>query len=112
MSYRAPFAVEINYKTVRWQNRPVRLVRISNEPAGPSGFVEAGELPAEDSNANTLDQIMAELLGALPNDGIATYVMSHHSFPPVPAGLEEFPSHAYEDDTEGWTYIKLKTTFQ
>lgn len=112
MTYRYPAPVEINYKTVRWQNQPVRVMRIANEPSRPSAFVGAGELPAEDTNASALYQIMAELFTALPVDGIPAYVLSHQFFPPVPAGLEHFPAYAYEDDTEGWTHIQLKTVFQ
>lgn len=112
MTYQYPAPVEINYKTVCWQNQPVRVVRIANEPSRPSAFVGAGELPAEDHNASALDQIMAELLIVLPADGIPAYVLSYQFFPPVPAGLEKFSAYAYEDDTEGWTYIQLKTIFQ
>lgn len=74
MSYRYPTLIEISYKIVRWQGRPVRLVRIQNEPAGPSAFFSEGSLPAEDSNADALNHILAELPGTPPQDGIPTYI--------------------------------------
>ena len=111
MTYPYPTPVEINYKTVRWQDQPVRVVRIANEPSAPSAFTNAGELPAEDPNADALDHILAELPSVLPADGIQALVLSYRFFPPVPAGLENFPTHAYEDDTEGWICIQLKTVF-
>lgn len=111
MNYAHPIPVEISHKLVRWLGQRVRLVRISNEPGEPSGFVDAGELPEEDPNANVLDRILAELPEVLPPDGIPAYLLSDRFFPPIPAGLEQFPVHAYENDTEGWTLRTMKTTF-
>lgn len=112
MTYLYPTPVEISYKIVRWQGRPVRLVRLLNEPAGPSAFVNPGELPEADHNADAAELIWAELHEVFKDDRTPIYLETTRFFPPVAAGLENFPAHAFEDDAEGWTSRTLSTTFQ